>query len=179
MQKLVGFGADTWEPKWRRIDRKQRQMRGKRTKRKFFEEWYTAGLSSQWGRRSWQHLRSRSHQFLCLSSSLSSPPGGTSSSFVSPALTGWSLGIHRWAWSLRHWLFGSHLEEIIIYYIIYIYTVYIVNKSQNAMELKVFLGGIKSMHLFNGSPVKRCLWTKGFNSMCIHQKVSLIIHFFL
>lgn len=74
------------------------------------ERWCTAEFSSLGGQRSGQHLRIRLLLLLFLSSSLSSPLCGTTSSSVSPALTGWSPGTQRWAWLLQ-WLTGSHLEE--------------------------------------------------------------------
>lgn len=61
-------------------------------------EGHTAGPSSPWGQRPGRHPRSRLHLLLSLSSSLSSPLGGASSSSASPALIGWSPGTHRWAW---------------------------------------------------------------------------------
>lgn len=72
---------------------------------------YTAGLSSLWAQRSWQHLRSRHHQFLCFSSFPSFLLVGTSSSFVSPSLNGLSPGTHMQAWSPHHWTFYWHLED--------------------------------------------------------------------
>lgn len=109
MQKLVSFWENTGGD--RRTEGEQRQMR-ERGPRESLESWYTAGLSSLWGQSSWLDLRSPCHQFPSLSSSPFSPPCGTSSSAVSPALTGLSPGTQRWVWSLRHWLFGCHLEEI-------------------------------------------------------------------
>lgn len=100
MQKLVFSGQGEMV----RQTSEEEEMKGK------FEEQHTAGLSSLWGQRPGRHLRSRCLLLLFLSSSLSSPLGGASSSSASPAPTGWSPGTHRWAWLLRH-LLSKDLEK--------------------------------------------------------------------
>lgn len=87
MQKLVFSG----QGELAREMSKEEEMKGK------FGEQHTAGLSSLWGQRAGRYLRSRFLPLLFLSSSLSSPLGGASSSSASPAPTGWSPGTHRWA----------------------------------------------------------------------------------
>lgn len=85
----------------------EEEMKGK------FGEQHTAGPSSPWGQRPGQHPRSRLHLLLVLSSSLSSPLGGASSSSASPALIGWSPGTHRWAW-LHLRLLSKDLEKQVV-----------------------------------------------------------------
>lgn len=76
-------------------------------------EQHTARPASPWGQRPGQHLRSRLHLLLFLSSSLSSLLGGASSSSASPALIGWSPGTHRWAW-LHLRLLSKCLEKQVV-----------------------------------------------------------------
>lgn len=85
----------------------EEEMKGK------FGEQHTAGPSSPWGQRPGQHPKSRLHLLLVLSSSLSSPLGGASSSSASPALIGWSPGTHRWAW-LHLRLLSKDLEKQVV-----------------------------------------------------------------
>lgn len=101
--KKAEAGWLLWERRWRRMDRQMREDS--------LKSWGTAGLSSLWGQSWGSDRRGQSHQFPSLSSSPFSPLCGTSSSAVSPALTGWSPGSRRRAWSLLRWLF-AHLEEI-------------------------------------------------------------------
>lgn len=86
MQKLVEEEEETAGE-----TRQEGEMKGK------FEERHTGGPSSPWGQRPGQRPGSRPHLLLFLSSCLSSPLGGASSSSASLALIGWSPGTHRWA----------------------------------------------------------------------------------